>query len=80
MARTLFGILFALSTLAGASGCAIHEQGPVRAVAFDYSDAAYYDRTWSPSPVYGAIDYGTRPVEPVQKPSREVTCDEANTR
>lgn len=33
-------------------GCAIHTQGPVKEVAYDFSDAHYYDRAYAPSPQY----------------------------
>lgn len=48
---------FALASLT--TGCAATSQVPVREVAVDYSDYAAYDRQYSPSPHYGAIDYGT---------------------
>ena len=35
-----------------AVGCAIHVQGPVKEVAYDYSDAGYYDKAFAPSPKY----------------------------
>jgi hypothetical protein len=34
------------------SGCAIHSQGPIREVAYDFSDAHFYDRAYAPSPQY----------------------------
>lgn len=34
------------------SGCAIHTQGPIKEVAYDFSDADFYDRDYAPSPEY----------------------------
>jgi hypothetical protein len=33
-------------------GCAIHTQGPIKEVAYDFSDRDFYDRTYAPSPQY----------------------------
>lgn len=35
-------------------GCSVHTQSPVRYVAYDFSDHAYYDRGYAPSPSYAA--------------------------
>ena len=34
------------------SGCAIHTQSPIKEVAYDFSDADFYDRAYAPSPEY----------------------------
>jgi len=39
------------------SACTYRNQTQVREVAVDYSDAAYYDRAFAPSPSYGAPAY-----------------------
>jgi hypothetical protein len=43
-------VVAALAPLA--VGCAIHVQGPVKEVAYDFSDAGYYDKAFAPSPKY----------------------------
>jgi hypothetical protein len=35
-----------------ASGCAIHSQSPIKEVAYDFSDADFYDKDYAPSPNY----------------------------
>jgi hypothetical protein len=47
--------MMAISLLAmtAATGCAIHTQGPVKEVAYDFSDHDFYDRSYAPSPDYG---------------------------
>jgi hypothetical protein len=37
---------------AGLLGCSVHSQSSIRSVAYDYSDHAYYDRGYAPSPSY----------------------------
>lgn len=46
--------MMAISLLAmtAATGCAIHTQGPVKEVAYDFSDHDFYDRAYAPSPDY----------------------------
>ena len=34
------------------TGCAIHSQAPIKEVAYDFSDADFYDRAYAASPVY----------------------------
>ncbi|MBI4705554.1 MAG: hypothetical protein HY744_31050 [Deltaproteobacteria bacterium] len=34
-------------------GCAIHSQAPIKEIAYDFSDADFYDRAFAPSPDYG---------------------------
>jgi hypothetical protein len=48
-------LALSLAVVAGAtlaSGCAIHSQGPVKEVAYDFSDGVLYDRAYAPSPEY----------------------------
>jgi hypothetical protein len=48
-----------VAALALSAGCAIHTQGPVKEVAYDFSDYHYYDRNYAPSPEYAdRNDYG----------------------
>ena len=35
-----------------ATGCTIQQRSPIREVAYDFSDYAYYDRPYAPSPEY----------------------------
>jgi hypothetical protein len=35
-----------------ASGCAIHSQAPIKEVAYDFSDADFYDKDYAASPNY----------------------------
>lgn len=35
-----------------ATGCAIHAQAPIKEVAYDFSDADFYDKDYAPSPTY----------------------------
>ena len=42
-------------------GCAIHQQAPIREVAYDFSDHDFYDRAYAPSPNYAATDVDVRP-------------------
>ena len=35
-----------------ATGCAIHSQAPIKEVAYDFSDADFYDKDYAPSPNY----------------------------
>ena len=37
-----------------ATGCTIQQRSPIREVAYDFSDYAYYDRPYAPSPEYQA--------------------------
>ena len=37
-----------------ATGCAIHSQAPIKEVAYDFSDADFYDKDYAPSPNYQA--------------------------
>lgn len=48
----LVGLAVMLS-IAGATGCAVHSQAPIKEVAYDFSDADFYDRAYAPSPDYG---------------------------
>ena len=34
-------------------GCSVHAQAPIKAVAYDFSDRDFYDRSYAPSPDYG---------------------------
>lgn len=43
----------AMLAVATMSGCAIHSQGPIREVAYDFSDADFYDRGYAPAPESG---------------------------
>lgn len=43
-------VLSALGMSAG--GCAIHSQAPIKEVAYDFSDADFYDKDYAPSPNY----------------------------
>lgn len=43
--------MVAVSVL-GATGCAIRTQGPIKEVAYDFSDHDFYDRSYAPSPKY----------------------------
>lgn len=50
-----FGL--ALAVVMGAvtmlgTGCAIHSQAPIKEVAYDFSDADFYDRGYATSPAY----------------------------
>jgi hypothetical protein len=40
-------------SMASATGCAIRSQAPIKEVAYDFSDADFYDRAYAPSPEYG---------------------------
>ena len=42
----------ALSMMALGAGCAIHSQSPIKEIAYDFSDADFYDRSYAPSPEY----------------------------
>ena len=51
MATTGLKLLAASLALAALStGCAIHSQAPVREIAYDFSDADFYDRAYAASP------------------------------
>ena len=68
-----FGLV-ALGALA--TGCAIHVQGQVKEVAYDFSDRDFYDRAYAPSPRYedGYLQYRDADVAPVAQapaPARE---------
>jgi hypothetical protein len=43
-------MLGAMGSIAG--GCAIHSTAPIKEVAYDFSDADFYDRDYAPSPNY----------------------------
>jgi hypothetical protein len=62
-----------------ATGCAIHTQGPVKEVAYDFSDAALYDRAYAVSPQYETRDheYAIVEGEAVAPVSAEVEADDA---
>jgi hypothetical protein len=44
--------LAALALTVLGTGCAIHVQGAVKEVAYDFSDAGYYDKDFAASPRY----------------------------
>ena len=50
-------------SMASATGCAIRSQAPIKEVAYDFSDADFYDRAYAPSPNYGSTDDGPRAPE-----------------
>lgn len=52
-------------SMASATGCAIRTQAPIKEVAYDFSDADFYDRAYAPSP-----DYGPRGPELDHPPGR----------
>jgi hypothetical protein len=50
------GVFVVLAMLgAMTTGCAIHNQAPIKEVAYDFSDRDFYDRSYAPSPVYGDV-------------------------
>ena len=51
-------VALAMMTALGA-GCAIHSQSPIKEIAYDFSDADFYDRAYAPSPQYaeGYVEY-----------------------
>ena len=60
-------VAVALAALAVASGgCAIHTQGPIKEVAYDFTDHAFYDRAYAVSPAYedGFVGAGAPLVAP----------------
>jgi hypothetical protein len=67
MASTIFGVLGAAMMATGLLGCSVHSQAPIRQVAYDFSDHAYYDRDFAPSPNYADAHgyYGQAWVTPV---------------
>ncbi len=63
------------------TGCAIHSQSPIKEVAYDFSDADFYDKDYAPSPSYQgeyeehevlvpAADDDERPVFMLRQPAR----------
>lgn len=48
-----------------ATGCTIQQRSPIREVAYDFSDYAYYDRPYAPSP-----EYQTNHGAPIQRAHR----------
>jgi len=48
------GVVLAAVAVAGlgSAGCAIHTQGDIREIAYDFSDRDFYDRAYAPSPKY----------------------------
>ncbi|MBW2453495.1 MAG: hypothetical protein JRI68_03245 [Deltaproteobacteria bacterium] len=68
-AATLLGLLAVTSV---AAGCAIHTQGPIKEVAYDFSDRDFYDRSYSPSPNYQPVHLGHG--APLQAPAEQVTA------
>jgi hypothetical protein len=79
--ETWFGKILTVAALAMAgslaTGCAIHSQAPIKEVAYDFSDHAYYDRNYAPSPSY-ATQYQEYEVEvPVQVEATEEAGDGA---
>lgn len=42
-------------------GCSVRSQAPIRMVAYDFSDHAFYDRSYAPSPDYGTSFDARRP-------------------
>lgn len=60
-------IVSAAMMAAGLLGCSVHSQAPIRQVAYDFSDHAYYDRDFAPSPNYaeGQGYYGHAWAAPV---------------
>ncbi len=64
LARALTVLL--LAAIGGmTSGCAVHAQGPIKEVAYDFSDADFYDRDYAPSPAYGGQYQEIEEVLPV---------------
>ena len=49
--RSILLIVATASTLFG-TGCTIQQRSPIREVAYDFSDYAYYDRPYAQSPEY----------------------------
>jgi hypothetical protein len=52
MAWKIVGMMAVAATLLG---CSIHNQSAIKRVAYDFSDHAYYDRGYAPSPSYAAL-------------------------
>jgi hypothetical protein len=48
--------LAVVATSLAIGGCAIHTQGPIKEVAYDFSDRDFYDRAYAPSPKYLETD------------------------
>jgi len=46
---TVLALALAVSFMAG---CSVHLQAPIKEVAYDFSDADFYDRAYAPSPTY----------------------------
>ena len=53
-------------------GCSIHAQAPIREVAYDYSDYAFYDRSYAPSPNYAAAYDGYYVADPAPAKAKTV--------
>lgn len=68
-AATLLGVLAVTSV---ATGCAIHTQGPIKEVAYDFSDRDFYDRAYAPSPNDPPVHLGHG--APLQAPAEQVTA------
>jgi hypothetical protein len=68
-AATLAGLL-AVASVAG--GCAIHTQGPIKEVAYDFSDRDFYDRSYAPAPTYQHEHEGHG--APLRAPAQPVTA------
>lgn len=60
-------IIGAAMMATGLLGCSIHTQAPIQQVAYDFSDHAYYDRDFAPSPNYADAQgyYGQAWIAPV---------------
>jgi hypothetical protein len=67
MASKILGVVGAAMMATGLLGCSVHSQAPIRQVAYDFSDHAYYDRDFAPSPNYADAQgyYGQAWVTPV---------------
>jgi hypothetical protein len=51
---SLLALFVGAALFSTAGGCAIHSQAPIKEVAYDFSDADFYDRDYAPSPNYAS--------------------------
>ncbi|HHH12047.1 MAG TPA: hypothetical protein ENK23_08265 [Sorangium sp.] len=54
--KTLAAVLALAAFASVSAGCAIHQQAPIREVAYDFSDHQFYDRAYAPSPAYASAE------------------------
>ena len=64
LGQILTVVVGALALASVGTGCAIHTQAPIREVAYDFSDAEFYDRGYASSPTY---ETGATPIAPLRQ-------------